>query len=112
MIRHVVLFRFKPDFPDGQREAWLAGLDAMRGNIPGMLSLTHGADVVRSERSFDHAIVADFETVEDIAVYNDHPLHVPLKAYSFPNSEQILSVDFELDPTPGAPASHSPSTTD
>ena len=96
MIRHTVLFKFKPDFPPADKHAWIAGLNRMTGNIPGMLSLTHGPDVLNTGRSFDYAIVADFETVEDIAVYNTHPLHEPLKAYSFPNSQQILSVDFRL----------------
>ena len=96
MIRHTVLFKFRPDFPAEQRQAWTAGLDRMRGNIPGLLALTHGPDVIRSERSFDYAIVADFESVADIEAYNTHPLHEPLKKYSFPNSEQILSVDFEI----------------
>ena len=96
MIRHAVLFRFKPDFPAEQRAAWTAGLDRMRGNIPGLLALTHGPDVVGSDRSFDYAIVADFASVADIEVYNTHHLHEPLKEYSFPNSEQIISVDFEL----------------
>lgn len=100
MIRHTVLFKFKTDFPEVQRKAWIQGLDAMKGNIPGMASLTHGADVVGAERSFDYAIVADFQTIEDIAVYNSHPLHEPLKQYSFPNSEQILAVDFHLGTTP------------
>jgi hypothetical protein len=68
-----------------------------------MLSLTHGPDLLNTERSFDYAIVADFAKVEDIAVYNTHPLHEPLKAYSFPNSQQILSVDFHLgDSQPAA----------
>ncbi|WP_411732881.1 Dabb family protein [Paeniglutamicibacter sp.] len=97
MIRHTVLFKFKTDFPETDRQAWIQGLDAMRGNIPGMESLTHGADVMGAERSFDYAIVADFHTVEDIGVYNTHPLHEPLKQYSFPNSEQILAVDFHLE---------------
>lgn len=97
MIRHTVLFKFKTDFPEADRQAWIQGLDAMRGNIPGMESLTHGADVMGAERSFDYAIVADFHSVEDIAVYNTHPLHEPLKQYSFPNSEQILAVDFHLE---------------
>ncbi|WP_040168212.1 Dabb family protein [Microbacterium gorillae] len=97
MIRHVVMFTFRPDFPADQRAAWEAGLNRMRGNIPGMLSITHGADVVRAERSCDYAIVADFETLADIEVYNTHPLHEPLKAYSFPNSRSITSVDFVLD---------------
>ena len=96
MIRHAVLFRFRPDFPAEQRAAWTSGLDRMRWNIHGLLALTHGPDVVGSARSFDYAIVADFASVADIEVYNTHPLHEPLKEYSFPNSEQIISVDFEL----------------
>jgi hypothetical protein len=96
MIRHAVLFRFKPDFPASDRQAWIDGLNRMDGNIPGLLRLTHGPDVMGSERSFDYAIVADFASVDDVAVYNTHPLHEPLKKYSFPNSEQILSVDFRL----------------
>lgn len=96
MIRHTVLFKFKPDFPSADKQAWIAGLNKMTGNIPGMLNLTHGPDLLNTERSFDYAIVADFEKVEDIAAYNTHPLHEPLKAYSFPNSQQILSVDFRL----------------
>ena len=103
MIRHTVLFKFKPDFPPADKQAWIAGLNKMTGNIPGMLSLTHGPDALNTERSFDYAIVADFETVEDIEVYNSHPLHEPLKAYSFPNSQQILSVDFHFgDAQPAA----------
>ena len=96
MIRHTVLFKFKPGFPPADKQAWIDGLNNMTGKIPGMLSLSHGADILCTERSFDYAIVADFEKVEDIAVYNTHPLHEPLKAYSFPNSQQILSVDFHL----------------
>jgi len=97
MIRHVVLFKFKATFPPEDRAAWEAGLDRMRGNIPGLLSLSHGADVVGAQRSYDYAIVADFETVADIDVYNTHELHEPLKEYSLPNSESILSVDFTIE---------------
>ncbi|MCQ9166013.1 MULTISPECIES: Dabb family protein [unclassified Arthrobacter] len=100
MIRHTVLFKFKADFPAADKRAWTTGLDRLRGNIPGMRTFTHGADVVGSGRAFDYAIVADFDTVDDIAAYNTHPLHEPLKDYSFPNSEQILSVDFHLDAPP------------
>ena len=104
MIRHTVLFKFKPGFPPADKQAWIDGLNNMTGKIPGMLGLSHGADVLNTERSFDYAIVADFETVEDVAVYNTHPLHEPLKAYSFPNSQQILSVDFRLGDSTPAPA--------
>jgi hypothetical protein len=104
MIRHTVLFKFKPDFPPADKQAWIDGLNKMSGKVPGMLNLTHGPDVLNTERSFDYAIVADFQTVDDIAVYNTHPLHEPLKAYSFPNSQQILSVDFHLQASEPAPS--------
>ncbi|WP_115790545.1 Dabb family protein [Arthrobacter silvisoli] len=103
MIRHTVLFQFTSDFPPAERQAWIDGLNNMAGKIPGMFNLSHGPDVLGTERSFDYAIVADFETVEDIAVYNTHPLHEPLKAYSFPNSRQILAVDFHLPDAAPAP---------
>lgn len=97
MIRHVVMFRFVPDFPAEARATWEAGLDRLRGNVPGLLALTHGADVLGSPRSFDYAIVADFGSLADIAVYDTHPLHEPLKLISFPHSQIIQSVDFTLD---------------
>ncbi|ASN20308.1 Dabb family protein [Arthrobacter sp. YN] len=96
MIRHAVLFKFKADFPEADKAAWREGLDRMKGNIPGLLELTHGPDVLQHDRSFDYAIVADFSAVEDVEVYATHPLHEPLKKYSYPNSEQIIAVDFTL----------------
>ncbi|WP_314323620.1 Dabb family protein [Paenarthrobacter ilicis] len=96
MIRHTVLFKWKPDFPAEDKAAWVAGVNRMDGNIPGMVKLTHGADVFQHERSFDYAIVADFDAAEDLEVYNSHPLHEPLKKYSLPNSDTIIAVDFHL----------------
>lgn len=96
MIRHTVLFKFKPEFRADDKRKWIEGLDRMKGHIPGMQALTHGSDIADQDRSFDYAIVADFDSMADINTYNTHPLHEPLKKYSFPNSEQILSVDFEL----------------
>ena len=40
MIRHTVLFQFKPGFPPADRQAWIDGLNNMAGKIPGMLSLS------------------------------------------------------------------------
>lgn len=96
MIRHVVLFDFKPSFTDEIRQAWTEGLDRLEGNVPGLVRLSHGPDVLGLERSFDHALVADFEDVEDIAVYDTHPLHEAIKPLSLPNCERVVSVDFEL----------------
>ena len=97
MIRHVVMFRWKDTFTPEIRQAWLEGLDRMRGNIPGMVALVHGQDVMHTERSWDHVLIADFETREDLAVYNTHPLHEAIKPYSLPNVKDLAYVDLELD---------------
>ncbi|MCW4466444.1 Dabb family protein [Glutamicibacter sp. MNS18] len=103
MIRHIVMFRFSASFTEGIREQWITGLEAMKGNIPGMLNLEHGPDVMGTERSWDHVIVADFATKDDIAVYNTHPLHEAIKPFSLPNVEDLAYVDFEMeDPAAGS----------
>ena len=40
MIRHLVLLRFRPEVTDDEKAALMAGLDALRGRVPGMLSFT------------------------------------------------------------------------
>ena len=96
MIRHVVLFKWAPTFTPEIKQQWIEGLDKLEGNIPGLLKLTHGPDVVGADRSWDHAIVADFNELDDIAVYDTHPLHEAIKPLSLPNVDVIAAVDFEL----------------
>lgn len=97
MIRHIVFFKWKPSFTNDIRQKWLTGLDAMTGNIPGLLRLVHGSDLIKTDNSWDHAIVADFESFEALYTYNTHPLHEAIKPYSLPNVDDIAYVDIELD---------------
>ncbi len=96
MIRHVLMIRWKESFTDDIREKWVAGLENMRGNIPGMLDLTHGRDVLHTGKSWDHVIIADFVDASAIEVYNTHPLHEAIKPYSLPNAAELAYVDFEI----------------
>lgn len=96
MIRHVVMFRWKPTFTAEIREQWMAGLEAMKGNIPGMVSLAHGPDLMGTDNSWDHVVVADFASAEDLPGYNTHPLHEAIKPLSLPNVQDLAYVDFEI----------------
>jgi len=96
VIRHVVLFRFKDSFTPGIERRWRSGLDGLVGSVPGLRSLSVGRDLGGEERSWDCAIVADFDSLSDVAGYATHPLHTPLIALSAPHSRQIASVDFDL----------------
>lgn len=99
MLRHIVLFKWKPSFTAEIRAKWIAGLEAMKGNIPGMIRLVHGSDVLATDKSWDHAIIADFVSTDDLQTYNTHPLHEAIKPYSLPNVEDIAYVDMHLDDT-------------
>lgn len=102
MIRHVLMIRWKDTFTDDIREKWIAGLEKMQGNIPGMLNLSHGRDILNTDRSWDHVIIVDFNTVSDIETYNTHPLHEAIKPYSLPNAAELAYVDFEVPDTEAA----------
>lgn len=104
MIRHIVMFRWQESFTPEIRAAWIAGLEQMRGRIPGILRLVHGPDVLRTDRSWDHVIMADFATREDLAVYSTHPLHEAIKPYSLPNVRELAYVDLELEDPAHEPA--------
>lgn len=97
MIRHVVLFRWKADFDPGD---WLAVVRELPRHIPEVRALSVGTDVLRADRSWDAALVADFDRLEDIATYAAHPAHQPAIALSGAGAEQIASVDFELPAGP------------
>lgn len=96
MIRHIVMFRWKPSFTEAIEREWITGLEKLEGQIPGLLKLVHGPDFLHTDKSWDHVIVADFATADDIEVYNSHPAHEAIKPFSLPNVEQLAYVDFEL----------------
>ncbi|TFD54451.1 Dabb family protein [Cryobacterium frigoriphilum] len=95
MIRHVVMFKFADTFTAPLQQQWLAGLDTLVGQVPGLRSLSVGRDVLGSERSWNVALVAEFDTLAQVAGYATHPLHLPLIALSGPNCDDIVSVDYE-----------------
>jgi hypothetical protein len=68
----------------------------MSGKIPGIRHLEVGIDEVRSERSYDLALVTQFDSLADLKAYQEHPLHagevVPhLKTVC----ASIITVDYE-----------------
>lgn len=80
MIRHVVLFTWKPGTTAEQIAAVEAGLHRLRAAIPEIQDYRFGADVGINEGNHDFAVAADFASVDDYLVYRDHPVHQRLIA--------------------------------
>lgn len=104
MIRHVVMFRWRPDFEEARRQEWYDRLLELPSKVDVIRSLSAGPDVLGSARSWDVVLVADFDSLEDVATYTAHPDHQPLIALSGAGAEQIASVDFEIPEPVGSHA--------
>lgn len=94
MITHIVLFKLKDSSPSNieKTEDVLLG---MKGRIPELRHLEVGIDVLRSERSYDLALVAKFDSLEELQAYQKHPVHVEVAKYMTSVRESAVAVDYQ-----------------
>ena len=79
MVKHIVAWRLK-DSALGNDKATNARLvrdklQALRGQIPGLLHIDVGLDFSATENSSDVVLLAEFATRQDLAAYQSHPAH-------------------------------------
>jgi hypothetical protein len=72
MIRHIVLFKIKPEYKE-QIPTLIENFRNMRGRIDGLLSLDAGQDILGSERSYDLALVCVFRDRAAFDAYQKPP---------------------------------------
>ncbi|MEK3786194.1 MULTISPECIES: Dabb family protein [Paenibacillus] len=95
MIKHIVFFKLKDRSPESI-EHTASVLRGMNGKIKEVLSLEVGTDVIRSERSFDIALTAVVASLEDLKIYNDHPVHQEVVKHINEVKDISLAVDYEI----------------
>jgi hypothetical protein len=95
MINHVVLMKFKTDADEAAIEDLARSLDELPNTINEILMFEFGRDVVRSERSYDFALVALFANLETLDRYRTHPDHLKVLEKIKTLCEDIVAVDFE-----------------
>ena len=95
MVRHIVLFKikdeFKADIPDMVEKFY-----GMKGKIEGMVSLEAGADFLHSERSYDLALITEFDSREAFDAYQNHPVHLPVKKRMHEVRSASVACDYEI----------------
>src|SRR5918999_565775 len=98
MLRHVVMFRWKPETTTEHVAAVIEGLGKLPGEIPEIQRYTFGEDAGINEGNFQFAVVADFATVADYVVYRDHPVHQALIEERIrPHIGERASIQFVVD---------------
>jgi len=93
MVKHIVMWKLR----DKAEAATIkVRLDALAGNIPGLLSIEVGIDFLESEQSADLVLIAELENRQALEVYQNHPEHqavVPLiKAAAIART----AIDYEI----------------
>lgn len=96
MLKHVVFMKFKPAATEADIADLKKALAALPGAIPEIKGFEFGSDVVRSERSYDFALVSSFENLDSMKRYQAHPDHVVVLGKVKQLCENILAVDFEV----------------
>ena len=93
LLRHVVLFGFKPDAPIDEI---VARFRALRDLVPSVLALEWGVDVSPEGlgQGHSHAFTLTFGSEADRDVYLVHPHHKAFVEWVGPSIEKALVVDY------------------
>jgi len=107
LIAHVVLFRLRPEVSAEDRRALLDAWATALREIPGIRRARVGRRV-RIGRSYEsltrldfpYAAVLEFDNVEALRAYLDHPAHEALATRLFDALADTLIYDFEITADP------------
>jgi hypothetical protein len=95
MVTHIVLFKLS-DPSEENLSVTLAKLLSMQGNISQLRHLEAGSDVIRSERSYDIALLTRFDSLADLQAYQVHPYHAgEVVPHMKSVCSSIVAVDYE-----------------
>lgn len=96
MIRHIVLFKIKPEY-QSEIPSIVKGFYSMVGKVDGLVSLEAGADFLGASRSYDVALITQFRDRESFDAYQEHPAHLPIKKRMHEVREASVSCDYIIE---------------
>ena len=92
MIKHVVMWKINTDQIDLAVEKLLS----MDGKIEGMKNLSVGKNFNPNSTAFDLILINEFETKDELDLYQNHPDHLEVKKYLGGVTSEAAVVDFEF----------------
>ena len=93
MIRHIVMWKFRPGTEREQQE-FLTGLRGLQGVIPQLLRSEVAVNVLPG--NYDAVLVAEFHSLEDLDAYKNDPRHKAVSALCKSIREDRVAVDYEF----------------
>jgi len=95
-LRHVVLFKIKPEVTKEQVQEIVAGFQALPTKIDGITAFEWGTDVSPEGLAdgFTHCFVVTFKDAKARDAYLPHPAHKDYVALLSPKLEKVLVIDY------------------
>lgn len=84
MIKHIVMWKFKDEVAESDKLEMKRQLESLKGIVPTLIDIEIGMDVVGSDASKDMVLYSEFNSLDDLRAYAEHPEH--LKVVEFVKS--------------------------
>jgi hypothetical protein len=97
MIRHIVLFKLKPDVDAQTLTRLLQSMERLKDEIDVIRALEIGQNFNRSPRAADVSLIVDVDDEHALAIFANHPSHQPLKALSAEVASEIRLVEYVIE---------------
>ena len=95
MIRHIVMWKFRPGTEEQARD-FLEKLSALYGVIPQIRSQQIGVDCSGSGKNYSAVLVSLFDSMEDLKAYKTDPRHVEVSKLCKAIREDRVAVDYQV----------------
>lgn len=98
-IVHIVSWRLNGASEEAraaQARQILAAFESARTEVPGVLRLEAGPNIIEAADAWDLAVVMVFESRAALDAYQAHPSHLAIKALVGPMRSARGQIDFEL----------------
>lgn len=100
MIKHIVMWKFKDEAEGLTKEENLlkvkTALEALPEKIDFIRHMEVNMNVNFNGKNFDAVLISEFDTVEDVKKYRDHPEHRKVAEYVALVRVDRACVDFEM----------------
>lgn len=93
MIRHIVMWKFRPGTEDEQQK-FLGGLRGLQGVVPQLLRSEVAVNVGKG--NYDAVLVSEFADLEALETYKNDPRHQAVSALCKSIREDRVAVDYEF----------------
>ncbi|BCB91320.1 Dabb family protein [Phytohabitans suffuscus] len=97
MIDHVIMFRAEGLPPETERTL-MARLGEL-ATIPGVVGFALGKNFGERSRGFDYCLRVTLRDRAALEEYEEHPVHLAVRAYNRSVTTEHICVDFEWTPS-------------